>query len=163
MNDQIRREPQFYFSLLRFLAWMRGADSRRVEKNGVEAWLGGLGINLISYLFFAQFIPTNLALWQSVAALVCLAFFVWLFWVVVLYLDSLLIRLLRPLGIFRNIPVRRAQSILLGTWTTAMACGSLQAGTWQGEIAAIWILAVAMNLTAAAILSFVHGPHRAKQ
>ncbi|PZR76494.1 MAG: hypothetical protein DLM73_02515 [Chthoniobacterales bacterium] len=149
--------PQFYFSLLRLLALLRGGDARRAENNGAEAWLGGLAVNLISYLFFAQFLPADLKIWQSVLLLGLLAFLVWLFWLVVIYLNSLVIQFLRFCGLFQTIPIRRAQSILLGTWTTAMACGLLQSGSWPREIASIWLVMVAMNLTAAVVLFFTYG------
>ena len=44
---------QFYFSLFRLLALFRGGDARRAESNGFEAWLVGLMIYSIHYLFFA--------------------------------------------------------------------------------------------------------------
>jgi hypothetical protein len=89
-----------------------------------------------------------------------LLFLVWLFWLVVLYLNSLIIKLLRLAGLFRSIPTRRAQSILLATWATAMAFHLLDRGSWIGEVASIWLVAVAMNLAAAAILAFRHGARR---
>jgi hypothetical protein len=88
---------------------------------------------------------------------VILVFFVWIFWLVVLYLNSLVIKLLRLAGIFQEIPIRRAQSILAGISTTAMAWSVLQRGSWMGEIAAIWLCAVALNLAAAILLAFHHG------
>ena len=42
---------QFYFSLLRFIALLRGGDARRTESNGLEALLIGLTIYSIHYLF----------------------------------------------------------------------------------------------------------------
>jgi hypothetical protein len=156
MNDT---GPQFYFSLLRLMAMLRGGDARRAENNGAEAWLGGLGIYLVSYLFFVQFIPGGLRFWQAGLLLAGLAFLVWLFWLVVLYLNSLIIKFLRLCGVFRTIPVRRAQSILLATTATAMALSLLQRGSWITEAGAIWLVAVAMNLAAAAILAFRNGGH----
>ena len=154
--------PHFYFALPRLIAMMRGADGRRAENNGAEAWVGNVAIYLINYLFFAQFIPPRLPLWQRALLLAGVLFLVWLFWLLVLYLNSLIIKLLRPAGIFRSIPTRSAQSILLGTWATAMAFDLVDRGSWIGEVASIWLVAVAMNLAAAAILAFRHGaPDRA--
>jgi hypothetical protein len=141
---------------------MRGADSSRAENNGTEAWVGNFAIYLINYLFFAQFIPADLRFWQRAFLLAALVFFVWLFWLVVLHFNSLIIKLLRFAGFFRTIPTRRAQSILLATWTTAMALDLLNRGSWIGEAASIWLVAVAMNLAAAAILAFRHGALRAE-
>jgi hypothetical protein len=156
MNELDKSRPHFYFSLLRLLALLRGGDARRAENNGVEAWLGGIAINLVSYLFFAQFIPGNLTLWQRVLLLVLLAFFVWLFWLVVLYINSLIIKFLHSCGLFHSIPIRRLQSVLLGISATAMAGGLVQTDSWSREIASIWLVMVAMNLLAAAVLFFIH-------
>lgn len=154
--------PGFYFSLLRLMAMLRGGDAKRAENNGAEAWLGGLAIYLISYLFFAQFVPSDLRFWQAGLWFAALAFVVWLFWLLVLYLNSLIIKFLRLCGFFRAIPDRRAQSILLGTAATAMALSLLQRGSWITEAAAIWLIAVTMNLAAAAILAFRNGSRASK-
>ena len=157
MNGSNQRQPHFYFSLLRLLAMLRGGDATRAESNGVEAWLAGGALNLVSYLFFTQFIPADLKRWQTALLLVALAFLVCLFWLLVLYLNSLIIKFLRLGGFFRTIPIRRAQSILLGISATAMAIDLLRHGSWMREVAALWLIAVAMNLAAAAVLAFRHG------
>ena len=56
--------PRFYFALPRLLATFRGGSSRRAENNGGEAWISSIVTYLVSYLFFAQFIPTTLGLGQ---------------------------------------------------------------------------------------------------
>ena len=160
MNTLNPEQPQFYFALPRLIAMMRGASATRAENNGTEAWVGSVAIYLINYLFFAQFIPADLRLWERALLLAGLLFLVWFFWLVVLYFNSLIIKWLRPAGLFRSIPTRRAQSILLGTWATAMAFNLLDPGSWIGEVASIWLVAVAMNLAAAAVLAFRHEPRR---
>jgi hypothetical protein len=162
MNTLNPNQPQFYFALPRLIAMMRGANATRAENNGTEAWVGSVAIYLINYLFFAQFIPVDLRLWQKALLLAGLLFLVWLFWLVVLYLNSLIVKVLRLAGLFRSIPTRRAQSILLGTWATAMAFDLLNRGSWIGEAASIWLVAVAMNLAAAAVLALRHGTRRAQ-
>jgi hypothetical protein len=146
---------QFYFSLFRVIAMLRGGDGRRTERNGFEALLVGLTIYSIHYLFFAtRFIPANLAPWLTVALLVALAFWIWLFWLLLLYVNSLIVKLLHICGLFRAIPTRRTQSVLWGISTTAMACALLKSSPWPREFGAIWLVAVAMNLVAAVVLSF---------
>jgi hypothetical protein len=160
MNELNQRQPHFYFSLLRLMAMLRGADARRTEHNGVEAWLASVAIYLVSYLFFLQFVPANVKPWLTVLSLIGLAFFVWLFWLVVLYFNSLVIRFLRLCGIFRTIPIRRAQSILVATWATAMAFDLVRRSSWMGEVGSIWLVAVGMNLVAAIVLAFRDGTRR---
>jgi len=154
MNKIVNRSPQFYFSLLRFIAMLRGGDARRAESNAVEATLVGLLTYLIHYLFFAtQVIPAGVAPWLGALLLILLAFWVWLFWLLLFYINSVIIKLLRRCGLFPAIPTRRAQSILWGVVTTAMACALLTSDAWVHELGAIWLVAVAMNLAAAILLA----------
>ena len=146
---------QFYFSLFRLLALFRGGDARRAESNGFEALLLGLMIYSIHYLFFVTvLLPSGLNPWQTVLVLVASAFWVWLFWLLLLYINSVIIQALHLCGLLRTIPIRRAQSILWGICTTAMAGTLLKGSPASRELGAIWLVAVAMNLAAAAVLAF---------
>ena len=159
MNKSDKR--QFYFSLLRLIAMLRGGDARRAESNGFEALLVGLMIYSIHYFFFAtRFIPSNLEPWLTALLLVALAFWIWLFWLLLLYNNSVIIKGLHACGLFRAIPTRRAQSILWGISTTAMAYALLRSSPSLGEFGAIWLVAVAMNLASAVVLAFSDGARR---
>ena len=155
MNEQ--RPPRFYFALPRLLALLRHGDTRRAERNGAEAWAGNLAIFAVFYFFFAQFIPAHLAGWLAAPALIALAFLVLLLWLLVLGLNSLILKSLRLCGFFRSLPQRRGQAVLLATATTAMALQLVQRGSFSGEVGAIWLVAVAMNLGAAVILALRDG------
>lgn len=155
MNETVNKGPQFYFSLLRVIAMLRGGDAKRAEGNAVEAWLVGLMIYLIHYLFFAtQFIPSPLEPWLIAPLLIVLVFWIWLFWLLLFYINSVIIKLLRLCGLLRAIPTRRAQSILWGISTTAMAWVLLKSSPALRELGAIWLVAVAMNLTSSVVLAF---------
>jgi hypothetical protein len=160
MTESGRESPRFYFALLRLMSKWRGGDSARAEKNAVEAWAAGIAIYSVSYLYFAAQLPARFGWWLTVLVLIALAFGVWLFWLVMLYLNSLVIKLLRFAGLFRDAPDRYGQSVLVSATATAMACSLLGAGSWMTDIAALWIIAVTMNLTAAAILGFQNGHGR---
>lgn len=154
MKQSARRVSQFYFSLPRLIAQICGGDPRRAETNAMEAWAGSLLFYLISYVFFAaQFIPAGLPRWQTALLLVAVAFFVWLFWLLLLNINSLIIKVLRLCGLLRTIPIRRAQSILLGMATTAMACALLPRGPWMRGVGLFWLLVVAANLASAFVLA----------
>ena len=150
MNEH--RPPRFYFALPRLLALLRQGDTRRAELNGVEAWTGNVAIFVVWYLFFARFVPGHLVWWLAVPALIALAVLVLLFWLLALYLNSLILELPRRFGFFRSLPARRGQAVLISAATTAMALQLVQGGALSGEIGAIWLVAVAMNLGAALIL-----------
>ena len=155
MKQSIERRAQFYFSLPRLVAKICGGDPRRAETNALEAWAGSLIFYLISYVFSAAlFIPTGLPRWQTALLLVAVAFFVWLFWLLLLYINSLIIKMLQLCRLFRTIPIRRAQSILLGISMTAMACTLLTRGSWMRGVALFWLLAVVANLASAFVLAW---------
>lgn len=149
--------PRFYFALPRLLAMLRGGDSRRAEMNGVEAWAASIAIFIITCFFFAGLLPDNLVWWLCGLALAVLPFLIWLFWLLALYLNSLILNLLRSAGLFRALPQRRSQGVLIATIATAMALGLLQRNSFGAEIGAIWLTAVAMNLVAALVLAFRNG------
>jgi hypothetical protein len=156
MNKNRKRE--FYFPLFRLIATLRGGSAARAESNAVEAWLTGLMVYLIHYLFFAALlIPSNHIAWQTALLLVAVAFWVWLFWLLFLYLNSVIIRVLHLGGLFRAIPTRRLQSILWIILTTAMAWTLLKSSPAPREAGAIWLVTVAMNLAAAVVLAFSDG------
>ena len=157
MNQIIRPTPRFYFALPRLLAKLRGGDAGRAEQNGPEAWFGNAVIYAVSYLYFAGFIPQLLPWWERGLILIALAFLIWLFWLLVLYLNSLILKLLNSLGFIRSLPRRRGQGVLIATATTTMAIALLQRGSFAGEIGTIWLVATAMNLLAALTLALTHG------
>jgi hypothetical protein len=157
MNESHRMPTRFYFALPRLLAMLRGGDARRAEQNSAEAWVAGIATYVISYVFFAGLIPVATAWWLCGLMLLALAFLVWLFWLLMLYLNSLILKLLHALGLFRGLPARRGQSVLVGTTATAMALELLERDSLAGELGAIWLIALVMNLTAAVILAFRDG------
>jgi hypothetical protein len=155
MNRQ--RLPRFYFALPRLLALLRHGDTTRAELNGAEAWAGNVAIFVVSYLFFARFIPGDFVWWLAALALIALAVLVLLFWLLALFLNSLLLGSLRSVGLFRSLPARRGQAVLVAITTTAMAVYLVQGGSVSGEIGAIWLVAVALNMGAAVIMALQNG------
>ena len=53
--------------------------------------------------------------------------------------------------------MRRGQSILVAATATAMAAALAQRDSIVSELGALWLIATAMNLVAAAILAFSNG------
>ena len=149
--------PQFYFALPRLLAKMRGGNASRAERNAAEAWLGSLAIYTISYLYFAAFVPNTWSWWMRAFFFIALAFLVMLFWLVMLYLNSLILKLLHTINLVRSLPMRRGQSILVAATATAMAVALAQRDSIVSELGAIWLIATALNLVAAVILAFSNG------
>jgi hypothetical protein len=156
MNEFTQPSPRFYFALPRLLAKFRGGDASRAERNGVEAWAANLAIYLISFLYFSELIPELSTWWLRGLILIPLAFLVWVFWLLVLYVNSLILKLLQSAGIFRSLSMRRGQGALIAAVATAMACALIQRDAIGSEIGAIWLIATAMNLLAAMILGLAN-------
>jgi hypothetical protein len=157
MKESHRLPIRFYFALPRLLVMLRGGDPRRGEQNGTEAWVGGILSYTVSYLFFARFVPETFGWALKALLLVILALLVPMFWLLALYVNSLVLKLLNWCGLVTTLPARRGQGVLIGMTVTTMAFGLLQRGGLAGELGAIWMTAVAMNLIAALILAFRNG------
>jgi len=153
---------EFYFALPRLMAQWFGRNATHSDKNGAEANVVGTLNHMVVYVAAFELLLGGLSLWTQLLLLVPLAILVWLFWLVLFYVNALLIKLLRGAGLMRRLPDNRAQNILVGTITTALAIYLLGAGSWTGVLGFIWIAAVTLNLAAAALLSAsppVRSPH----
>jgi hypothetical protein len=149
-----------YFALPRFIRKLRGGDATRSEGNWIEAYFTGAVVYLISYFFVANLLVTKLARWQAAIVSVLLLFGVWIAWLILLYLHSLIVKLCWRCGLFTDLPRNRVQSVLMGIVTTAFAAQLLTAGPWLSWIGWLWIVAVAFNLAAALLLAlFYDEPH----
>ena len=151
-NPEDFYEPRFYFALPRLVASQLGWNAARTERNWLEANLVGGLENLIWYAFAIHKFLHGLPLWEKIALLLPLAFVVWVFWLLVLYLNSVFIRVLLVFGLFGNLPSARIQSVLLGIVTTVFAFYLSVNALWLGLLGIAWVAAVSLNLLAAAVL-----------
>lgn len=145
-----------YFALPRLLRKLRGENAKRSEGNWMEAYFVGIIIYLISYLFFAQFLVASLRPWALGPALLGLVFAMWIFWLLALYVNSLVVKLCWVSGLFTDLSANRVQSVLIVILTSAFAAQLMTAGPWTLWIGIIWIAAVALNLSAALLLALFH-------
>lgn len=134
---------------------MRGGSSERSENNWIEAHGVGWIIYLISFAFGAQLLWSKTVGWKFIVDLVALAFAIWLAWLIILYLNSLLIRLLRLCGVCREISNRAVQSVLILALTTAFAMQLVRSGSWLRIIGMAWLLVVAANFFSFLVLSLI--------
>ena len=147
-------EAAFYFSLPRLLARWCGGSDERTEMNWLEANAVGIAVHGIAYLFTAHLLLSGLALWQQIALLLPVAVLVWICWLIVLYLNALIVKLLRICGLMRHLPDNRAQSILIGLMITICASELMSSDALAlFLVGAIWICAVSLNLAAAVVLA----------
>lgn len=155
MNTSDRNPVRFYFALPRALTLLFGGNGQRSESNGLEATIVGGWIYSVHYLFFAtNLMPLLSTRWLLPIYLVAIAILIWPLWLLLIYLNSLMIKFLRLFGLFGNLPIRRAQNILWGVVTTVMAGDVLRSHPLMWQLALFWLLAVVLNLFASLALSF---------
>jgi hypothetical protein len=145
-----------YFALLRLLGKMRGLSATRSEGNWIEAYIAGNAVFLISYLFVASLFWPKLHGWQAALMLLLLVPGVWIAWLIVLYLHSLVVKLCWALGLCTDLSRNRVQSVLMGIVTTVLAAQLVAAGPWLRWVGTIWIGVVAFNLAAALFLALFY-------
>lgn len=150
-NAELRERPQFYFALPRLVASQLGWNADRTEDNWIEANIVGGVVHLIWYVFAAHLFLNGLPMWERIALLLPLALLVWVSWLIAIYINSVLIRLLRAGGLFRDLPDVRVQSVLLGVITTAFAFYLVESESGLALLGIAWVAAVSLNLLAAAV------------
>lgn len=155
-------EPEFYFALPRLIAKLSGKSARRGEHNALEAHGGGAVIFVISYLLGAQSAYAHAAGWQVATLLLLLLFATWIFWLVVLYINTLILKGMRAVGCFRRTPDVKVQSVLIGTVATIFAAELCRRGSWPAAMGIIWIAAVLANLAAAMVLMLTNADGHAR-
>ncbi|MEP6937351.1 MAG: hypothetical protein ABI871_04705 [Chthoniobacterales bacterium] len=145
----------FYFALPRLLTRIARGHSSRVEGHGVETYLPGIAILLITFLFFFDLLDTPFVGWKAFLLGSALLLGAFVFWLAALYLNSVVIRLARAGRIIRTLPDNRAQSVLICGLTTVFAWSLAQTDSAARFAGIAWLMAIALNLTAALLLAFV--------
>lgn len=157
MRTAETRPAQYYFALPRLVASLRSQHAPRSENNWIEANIVGMGVMLVSYLAIARPLLRGAALATQLTLLLPLVLAMWPFWLLVLYLNALLIKLLRITGFLTDVSNARAQSILTALITTALAWQLLAGPPAMRAVGATWLVSVCLNFIAAAILAFRNG------
>lgn len=146
----------YYFALPRLIASFRGGGTRRSEQNALEAHLMGTLVHAITFVFAAQLLLGGRPAWQQIMLLLPVALLVWISWSLFFYVGSLATTLLRSSGLLREMPDRHAQSLMVAIVTTLLASQLVTAGSWMSVLGWTWLIAVALNLAAAAVLALRH-------
>ncbi|MBA3881855.1 MAG: hypothetical protein H0X73_03855 [Chthoniobacterales bacterium] len=161
MRSAERGAAEFYFALPRLVAHLRGANSDRTENNWIEANIAGAAVMLVSFLAISSFLWSASTLSMQIILLLPTVVITWLVWLLVLYVDAQLIKVLRAVGLLRGVPNARLQSLFISTITTVFACYLLNREPFLGTVAAVWIVAVFANLLATVVLAFLRHRHNA--
>ncbi len=152
-NTKSKIPVGFYFSLPRLLSRATGRGFHFSEGGFSETYLGGLAVLLIPYLFLVDLVINHLAGWTAFVVGVALLFAIWIFWLVVLYLNSVMIEVLHDLGFFRKVTGRHLQDIFVGIIITFFASELSILNSWVRWIGIFWLIILAMNLLAALSLA----------
>ncbi|MGI8889553.1 MAG: hypothetical protein ACR2G0_02065 [Chthoniobacterales bacterium] len=152
------RELGYAFALPRLIARLDGRSVCRAEFSRWEAY--GLGILVfgISCVFverllwvFVRPIPWRLLL------LSLLPFAMWFVFLLLYYVNALVIGGLRRLGLYRATTNNPFQHLVIMTLTTALALWFLrEEASWVRCLGMFWLTLLALNLLALAILKFRH-------
>lgn len=147
-----------YFALPRLLLRLTGGDAERAETNWLEANVVGTAVMFISYLGMRQWLfgghPPSGA--RELACFIPLVLLIWIFWLLALYADALLIRLLRAAGLLGGVPNSRAQSTLVLIITTVFAFQLAASGSAVRLVGYGWMTAIVVNFGAHMLLRFCH-------
>ena len=143
----------FYFALPRVVNRLRGHSDKVSESNAAEAYLGSIGVFVVTFFFALQLFAGQLTGWQAIPISILLVFAVWIFWLLVFYTNSLVITTLRACGFFRETPNRHAQDILIGIVIAALAYELSIFDSWTRWIGILCLLILAANLLAALFLA----------
>ena len=155
--------PQFHFALPRLVTRLTGGNSEPTETNWVEANIVGAAVMLISYLGLRQWLFGNIiSIARDLLLLIPLVLATWIFWLVAIYVNALIIRLLRSVGVWSDVPDARAQSVLVVTIASLFACELTRTRSWVSIFAAAWICAVCANVVAAMLLAVIVRRRNAK-
>jgi hypothetical protein len=138
--------PRSYFALTRLILLLRGGDAARGEENSWEASAVGWIIFALTYLIFVQWLRPGIG-WSIV-----LLFGTWVFWLIVVCINSLAVILLRMTGFFRHLSNARAQNILVSAEVTLLAFLLVKTRGLPALFGWVWLALTAGNLAAAIVL-----------
>jgi len=154
-SDVLNMKNAFYFALPRLLNRIRGGTDKVSESNAAESYLGSIGIFIITFVFALQLFAERFSGWSVIAFDLVLVFAVWIFWLIVFYINSLIVKLLRACGLFRETPNRRAQDIFIAIVLAAMAYRLSILHGWLGWIGWLCLCALGANFLAAILLKLI--------
>lgn len=147
-----RAAGDFYFALPRLANRMRGRSAHVSENNAVEAYAGSIVLFAVSFLFALGFFAEKFSGWRMIVITILLVFAVWIFWLLIFYANSLVIKFLRACGLLSQTRKRHAQDIFIGIVVAALAWRLSILHSWIRWVGIICLCALAANLAAALLL-----------
>ena len=146
-------EGEFYFALPRLINRLRGRSDEVSEGNAGEAYFGSFGILIVSLAFGLQLLGTRFGGWRGILVFVFLVFAIFVFWMLVFFINSIAIKVLRACGCFSKTAGRHVQDIFIGVVLAAFACGLSTFDSWTRWLGILCLLLIGINVLAALLLT----------
>jgi len=134
---------------------MREGTDEVSESNAAEAYLGSIGIFIITFVFGLQLLAGRFSGWSLIVSAAVLVFAVWIFWLAIFYINSIFIKGLRACGLLRGTPNRRAQDFFIGIVVAATSYRLSILHGWPGWIGWLCLCALVANFIAAILLKLI--------
>ena len=145
----IKEERGYILALPRLLARLAGRPARRAEWSAGEVY--GFGTFVFALACLAgghalfRFVRLGATRWLG---LVLLPLFVWIAFLFLYYLNSLLARLLRRLGLYSARTNNPLQHLVIISLMTLLAGWMVEQNGWLSSLGILWLTLVALNLLA---------------
>ena len=142
--------PGYAFALSRLVARLVGRKPRRAEFSGAEAYgLGFLVFGISGILVGRALLPIVRPGALYLVVLFVLPFAVWLAFLLLYYLNSLVIILCRRLGLYSAVTNNPFQHILIMSFTSLIALHFLrEEHGWVKSLGVFWLGLLSLNLIA---------------
>ena len=148
MNDPTTGQIGYAFALPRLAARLAGRKVRRAEFSCWEAYGFGILVFGISCVFGArQFLPFVRPVALQVLVLFLIPFAIWVAFLILYYLNSLVIAPLRRLGLYSAITNNPFQHVVIMALTTGIAFHFLRDECdWVKSLGVFWLGLLFLNL-----------------
>jgi hypothetical protein len=148
--------PAFYFAMPRLINGFFGGASASSENNRLEAYLGSIVILAIPYLLGVHLFLREARGWIALIAYPLLLLAVCAFWLLALYANSLVIKVIRACGFFRETPDRYLQDALVWLLIALFAGRLAISNSWIHWVGAVCLAALSLNVCAAVSLAVLN-------
>jgi len=157
MRTAATRPLGYAFALSRLVARSTGFRPRRAEFSGAEAY----GLGLLVYGITCVFVARALAVFVRplaiyFIALVILPFAIWIGSLLLYYINSLLIALLRRLGLYSAVTNNPFQHVVIMSLISLIALRFVfEEAVWVRLLGLFWLGLLSLNLLSIVIEKFV--------
>ena len=157
VKNATRPELGYKFALPRLLARSAGRKVRRAQFSAGEAYSLGLLVFGLHCVFAARAIlPFVRTTALQALALLFLPFAIWIAFLFLYYMNSLVLALLRRAGLFAIVPNNQFQHVVISTLTTLIALAFLrEESSWIRSLGVLWLALLAFNLFAIVLEKFL--------